>query len=69
MTVQELISKLSTLDPNRRVIIQGYEGGYEDIGYIGEKPINLNVNTEWYYGPHAGADRDSDAHEIAYLIK
>ena len=69
MTVQELINKLSTLDPNRRVIIQGYEGGYEDVGFISERSIKLNVNKSWYYGPHAGVDSDTDADEVAYLMK
>ena len=31
MTINELISYLSTLDGNLEVYIQGYEGGYSDI--------------------------------------
>jgi hypothetical protein len=61
MTVKELIEKLSTLDPDIRVFVCGYEGGYNDAGPIGDvKEIALNVNEEWYYGPHD----DIDSHRI-----
>jgi hypothetical protein len=31
MTVTELIAILNTLPPNARVIVEGYEGGFDDV--------------------------------------
>lgn len=52
MTVQELINRLSTIEDkdNTRVMVRGYERGYDDINNIIPEPITmaLNVNREWY---------------------
>jgi hypothetical protein len=39
-----------------RVIISGYEDGYNDISIFEEKEIAIDVLTEWYYGQHISAD-------------
>lgn len=54
MTVQELIECLQNYDPRLRVCTHGYEGGYCDTRKEGIRAIRiaLNVNSEWYYGPH-----------------
>ena len=56
MTVQELINRLSTIEDkdNTRVMVRGYERGYDDINNIIPEPITmaLNVNKEWYFGKH-----------------
>ncbi len=61
MTVKELIEVLSRIeDQDIRVMVRGYEGGYNDIvignGIDNNIPaivnIALNVNEEWYYGAH-----------------
>ena len=61
MTVAELIEKLSQIeDQNLRVMVKGYEGGYDDLvignGDQDNTPaiikIALDVNNEWYYGRH-----------------
>jgi hypothetical protein len=57
MTVKELIEQLQQLDPELRVFVRGYEGGYDDAGPI--TPPNdfaLNFHDEWYYGDHEVAD-------------
>jgi hypothetical protein len=64
MTVKELIDVLSTIeDQNLRVVIKGYERGYEDIEFPDNTPLTidiaLNVNPQWYYGNH---ERVSPAH-------
>jgi hypothetical protein len=57
MTVKELIEQLQTLDPDLHVFVQGYEGGYDDVGPISNViDIALDVHTEWYYGKHEDAD-------------
>jgi hypothetical protein len=53
MTVKELIEKLSTLDPDLYVLCHGYEGGFHFVDSPGEETtFCLDVNSEWYYGPH-----------------
>jgi hypothetical protein len=55
MTVKQLIESLSNIqDQDITVMVTGYEGGYDDIVNINPVPIDiaLNVNNEWYYGPH-----------------
>lgn len=53
MVVKELITKLEQLDPNLRVFVHGYEGGYHDSNNISpEVEMALNVNDSWYFGDH-----------------
>ena len=52
MTVKELIQQLQQHDPDTRVVVNGYEGGLGDLEDLEKVKIELNVNTEWYYGPH-----------------
>lgn len=53
MTAGELIERLKELDPETRIFTQGYEGGLEEVSNVGKiSDILLNVNQEWYYGPH-----------------
>ena len=68
MTVRQLIESLSTIeDQETRVMVNGYEGGYNDIvianGIGNNTPaiiqVALDVNDEWYYGAH---ERISDVY-------
>jgi hypothetical protein len=53
VTVQELIEALQGVeDKTRRVVVRGYEGGVDDVGYYEEINIRLNYYEEWYYGQH-----------------
>ena len=52
MTIKELIEKLSELDPELHVFVPGYEGGYHYVTISEPDKFCLNVNSEWYYGPH-----------------
>ena len=53
MTAKELIEKLSTLDPDLHILVHGYEGGFHFADSPGEETtFCLDVNSEWYYGPH-----------------
>jgi hypothetical protein len=65
MTVRELIESLSKIeDQDIRVMVKGYEGGYNDIvignGIDNNTPATidmaLDVNEEWYYGTHERAE-------------
>jgi len=52
MTVAEVIEALQEFDPKTRVLVNGYEGGYDDIAISEVIPVVLNVHREWYYGKH-----------------
>lgn len=68
MKVKELIALLQQQDPEARVVVQGYEGGYNDAAT--PEPIRLKLNVhpkeDWYYGPH---DEDRKGRCEAVLIK
>lgn len=66
MTVKELIEQLSLLDPELHVFIPGYEGGYHYAKMSNIHDIYLDVNPEWYYGPHDTRDncrQDPDSYQ------
>lgn len=68
MTVAELITLLQTCIQDHRVVVSGYEGGYRDIGEIVTQDLALNVNKEWYYGPHDDPKDSEVPDEQAYRI-
>ena len=77
MTVRELIESLSKIeDKEIRVMVRGYEGGYDDIvignGIDNNTPaiqyIALDVNDEWYYGRHERVDDMYEATNSKYHI-
>lgn len=46
MTVAELIAKLQEMPQEARVVIDGYEGGIEDVRTVIQAPILLDVRDE-----------------------
>ena len=52
MTVFELIERLKELDQEAMVVVNGYEGGVNEVEYVTESELALDVNTAWYYGKH-----------------
>ncbi len=53
MKAIELIRLLQDLDPEVLVVINGYEGGYNDVkGVTTPRTFIEEVNQAWYYGPH-----------------
>jgi hypothetical protein len=69
MNVQQLIEDLQKHPPAMRVIVSGYEGGYNDVHSIKPISICLDVNPEWYYGSHDDAeDHEGGGVETALLI-
>ena len=51
-----------------RVLVSGYEGGYNDISLLYERRITLNVNTEKYYGQHESAVNPGDSDAVPALL-
>ncbi len=52
MTATELIEELQKLKPQTRIVIRGYESGYNDVLKLLPVKIKLNVNEHWYEGAH-----------------
>ena len=52
MKVKELIQILAELDPEAIVVVSGYEGGVDDVDYVVEHSVALNVNQQSYLGKH-----------------
>ena len=62
MKVSELIERLKQHDPEKMVVILGYDFGVDKPTDVKEVNLMLNVNTEWYYGAHEIDDQgDCDA--------
>lgn len=52
MNVAQLIEKLKNYPQDLRVVVHGYEGGYDDVDTFENLKIVLDYNTAWYYGKH-----------------
>jgi hypothetical protein len=52
MTVKELIERLALEDLNMRVVVDGYEQGYDETGNFEYARIKLNTNKDrpWWDG-------------------
>ena len=60
MKVKELIETLSQMDPELMVVVHGYEGGVNEVDRCDVCDIELNVNTEWYYGKHEISEKGEE---------
>lgn len=61
MTIQELLQHLAHYPPDTRVVVSGYEGGYNDITIHKIVHLRPNAHTEWWMGQHADADQGEAA--------
>jgi hypothetical protein len=52
MNVDQLIKRLQMYPPDLRVVVRGYEGGYNDVDTFENLKIVLDYHSEWYYGKH-----------------
>ena len=57
MTVDELVRLLTTYPPDQRVVVNGYEDGYDDLSEEQIVPVNIALNT----GKHDWEGRHGDA--------
>jgi hypothetical protein len=60
MTAQELIQLLQTLPPHTKMVVRGYEDGYNDILRLNEVKIKPKADAVWYYGEYVDTN-DSEA--------
>jgi len=52
MNVDQLIKRLQMYPPDLRVVVRGYEGGYNDVDQFENLKIVLDYHSAWYYGKH-----------------
>lgn len=64
MTAKELIHLLQELPPETKIVVRGYEDGYNDIHQL--KPVKLrkDMNAKWYYGEYFENNKE---HSIAAI--
>lgn len=69
MTVKKLIECLALEDPELRVVVQGYEGGYDEVDSTHLVPIikNKHKQDKWWDGEFLEVVVD-DADEVALLL-
>ena len=68
MTVQELIKQLENVPKDMPVVIPGYEGGCDYVDTFEEVEVDLNVNTEWYYGSHEPNNEQQHSDHTSALV-
>lgn len=73
MKAKELIELLSKEDPDKRVIVDGYEGGYDELDKIIHVCITPNPDKKkedlWYLGEFEECIKDPNSdEEIAILL-
>ena len=70
MKIKTLIEELQAFDPELRVVIDGYEGGVDDILSPKLCLVQLNTNTEhWWKGDHdVVTARDSETQKAVNAV-
>lgn len=61
MTVSELISALQAYPPDARVVVLGYESGYDDITKVKDIAIVPEEKPVWYKGRYDDAPPEAAA--------
>lgn len=69
MTVAELIQQLQRHPRDLRVVVDGYENGYDDLSpeQLAVIDIALNTGKYWWEGRHGDPDGPNDA-EVAQAL-
>ena len=52
MTVRELIEELSKQDPNKLVLVSGYEEGYDDLHRVCQIKVKCKPNDKHWKGDY-----------------
>jgi hypothetical protein len=60
MTATELIRFLQEFPPNTKIVVRGYEDGYNDILKLRQVKIKYNPDAAWYYGIYSDSE-EADA--------
>ena len=71
MTVKELMSRLKNEDPMMRVVLDGYESGFDELHEIAYTHIGKRRDEKdksWYDGEFADVWKDSANTEVALYL-
>lgn len=68
MNVKDLIEKLKIFPAGTQVLVQGYEGGYDDIIRLEEKMVIKNLDAAEYYGEYDDAENSVQSSDKSVLI-
>ena len=64
MTVSELIQLLSKINPDIKVVVRGYENGYNDILELKPVKIKQKAHSKDYDGEYADSEDDNASDAI-----
>lgn len=67
MNTKELIDLLKKLPPDKKVVIRGYEDGFNDIKELRKVNLVFRPDSPWYNGEYA-ISNDPDAIEAIELF-
>lgn len=67
MTASELINELQILSPDTKIVIRGYENGYNDILQLKPVKIKHKADSNWYDGEYEDSI-DEDAINVIDLF-
>jgi hypothetical protein len=64
MIASELINELQKLSPDTKIVVRGYEDGYNDILQL--KPVKIKPlsDSKWYEGEYDSSDDDDAINAI-----
>lgn len=72
MLVSELIEQLQKLDPEKRILVEGYEDGFDDPREIIKVNVRSRVESKYYSGDYEDVSESEDADKArafeAYVI-
>jgi hypothetical protein len=59
MTIKELIDQLEAYPPGTRVVVRGYENGYNDVDKLVLRKIHLHKKAQWWDGRYSDSEASS----------
>lgn len=60
MTAKELIIELQKIAPDTKIVVRGYEDGYNDISELKTVKIKATPDSNWYDGEYdVSAEEDA----------
>lgn len=57
MKAKEHIDLLKNFPPDQKVVIRGYEGGFNDITELRRVRVVHQPNSKWYYGEYISSEK------------
>ena len=69
MTALELINELQKLPPEIKIVVRGYEDGFNDVLEMKHLKIKYNGNAEWYYGEYYLSDENDAVNAVELFGK